>query len=212
MALTFDDGPGPYTPQIMKILRQHHTKATFFEVGLMLTSFNRSTTEQTHHGYAIGDHTYDHPHMEALTKDQQRAELQSTAAALTRYGAPSPRLFRPPSGSFDRETLDLLHRERMLMVLWSTDTEDYTDPGADVIAERALAGAHPGAIILLHDAGGDRSQTVAALPRIIRGIRERNLRPVTSRGSSSTILRLATSRFPGISPADREHARARGVS
>ncbi len=179
VALTFDDGPGPYTPQIMKILRAHHTKATFFQVGLMLTSFHRSTTEQRRHGYAIGDHTYDHPHMEALTKAQQRSELQSTASALKRYGTPYPRLFRPPFGSFNQDTLALLRRERTLMVLWSTDTEDYTDPGADVIAERALAGAHPGAIILLHDAGGDRSQTAAALPKIIRGLRKRNLRPVT---------------------------------
>ena len=179
IALTFDDGPGPYTPAIMKILREHHTKATFFEVGLMLTSFNHSTTEQARAGYAIGDHTYDHPHMETLTRDQQRAELDDAAAGLRRYGVPYPRLFRPPAGSFDRDTLDLLKRRRMLMVLWSTDTEDYTDPGANVIAERALAGAHPGAIILLHDAGGDRSQTVAALPQIIRGLRKRHLRPVT---------------------------------
>jgi peptidoglycan/xylan/chitin deacetylase (PgdA/CDA1 family) len=179
VALTFDDGPGPYTPQVLRILREHHVTATFFEVGLMLPSFNHSTTEQTHHGYAIGDHTYDHPHMEALTKTQQAAELKSTATALKRYGAPYPRLFRPPYGSFDRDTIDLLHRQRMLMVLWSTDTEDYTDPGADAIAERALAGAHPGAIILLHDAGGDRSQTLTALPKIIRGLRKRHLRPVT---------------------------------
>jgi peptidoglycan/xylan/chitin deacetylase (PgdA/CDA1 family) len=179
VALTFDDGPGPYTSQIMKILRQHQAKATFFEVGLMLTSFNHNTTYQADHGYAIGDHTYDHPHMETLTREQQRAELNTTASALHGYGARHPRLFRPPYGSFDQDTLDLLRRERMLMVLWSTDTEDYTDPGADVIAQRALEGAHPGAIILLHDAGGDRSQTVAALPKIIRGLRKRNLQPVT---------------------------------
>jgi peptidoglycan/xylan/chitin deacetylase (PgdA/CDA1 family) len=179
VALTFDDGPGPYTPQIMKILRHHNVKATFFEVGLMLTSFNRTTTEQVHHGYVVGDHTYNHPHMETLTRGQQRSEIRSTASALRRYGASDPRLFRPPFGSFNQETLDLLRSERMLMVLWSTDTADYADPGADVIAERALAGAHPGAIILLHDAGGDRSQTVAALPKIIHGLRRRNLRPVT---------------------------------
>jgi len=68
---------------------------------------------------------------------------------------------------------------RLLMVLWSTDTADYTLPGAQAIVQRALAGAHPGAIILMHDAGGDRSETIAALPAIIRGLRKRGLHPVT---------------------------------
>ncbi len=179
VALTFDDGPGPYTPQILDVLRHHHAKATFFEVGTMLTSFSDSTVKQTHRGYAIGNHTFSHPHMGALPKGEQGKQLNSTSAALKHYTHANTRLFRPPFGSFDRDTLELLRKRRALMVLWSTDTEDYLDPGAEVIAARALEGAHPGAIILLHDAGGDRSQTVAALPAIIRGLRERHLRPVT---------------------------------
>ncbi len=67
----------------------------------------------------------------------------------------------------------------MLMVLWSVDTSDYLQPGVGVIVHRALAGARPGAIILLHDAGGNRSETVAALPRIVRGLRARGYRLVT---------------------------------
>ncbi len=179
VALTFDDGPGPYTPQILDVLRKHHTKATFFEVGTMLTSFSDSTVTQAHRGYAIGNHTYDHPHMGALPKGEQAKELNTTSVALQRYTRSYPRIFRPPFGSFNSDTLKLLHKRKSLMVLWSTDTEDYLDPGPDVIAENALAGAHPGAIILLHDAGGDRSQTVAALPKIIRGLRHKHLRPVT---------------------------------
>jgi peptidoglycan/xylan/chitin deacetylase (PgdA/CDA1 family) len=179
VALTFDDGPGPYTPRILRLLRHRHAHATFFEVGSMLTWFHRSTSKEIRDGDVVGDHTMDHVHMGQLPLDPQRSELLDQASALHRYGAPDPRLFRPPYGSFNRQTLDVLRRERMLMVLWSTDTEDYTVPGADAIADRALAGAHPGAIILLHDGGGDRSQTVAALPRIVHGIRARHLRLVT---------------------------------
>ena len=76
-------------------------------------------------------------------------------------------------------TLALLHRYRMLMVLWTVDTSDYRRPGVKAIVNAALAGARPGAIILLHDAGGDRSQTVKALPRIIAGLRRRHYRLVT---------------------------------
>ncbi len=179
VALTFDDGPGPYTPKILRLLRHRHAHATFFEVGAMLAYFHGSTRRQLRDGDAIGDHTMNHPHMGQLAPETQRSELIDQAAALRSYGAPAPRLFRPPYGSFDLDTLRLLRRERMLMVLWSTDTQDYAEPGSDVIAERALAGAHPGAIILLHDGGGDRSETVEAIPKIVRGIRARHLRLVT---------------------------------
>ena len=92
---------------------------------------------------------------------------------------PRPVLFRPPYGSFDSTTLRELRRLHLLMVLWSVDTDDYEQPGVPTIMGRALEGAHPGAILLLHDAGGTRAQTVAALPLIIEGLRKRGLKPVT---------------------------------
>ncbi|MQA75377.1 MAG: polysaccharide deacetylase family protein [Solirubrobacterales bacterium] len=179
VALTFDDGPGPYTPEIVEILADHHAKATFFTVGNMQESFSASTREQLRRGDALGSHTNDHARMATLTPLEQRAELDRVDIALREHGISPPRLFRPPNGSYDDETLELLSERKMLMVLWSVDTGDYLKPGTDVIVERALAGAEPGAIILMHDAGGDRSQTVAALPEILRGLRERGLRPVT---------------------------------
>jgi peptidoglycan/xylan/chitin deacetylase (PgdA/CDA1 family) len=95
------------------------------------------------------------------------------------YQAAFPRLFRPPYGGFDDTTLALLRHYGMLMVLWSVDTHDYLQPGVPTIVARALAGAQPGAIILMHDAGGPRAQTVAALPQIIAGIRRHHLKLVT---------------------------------
>jgi peptidoglycan/xylan/chitin deacetylase (PgdA/CDA1 family) len=179
VALTFDDGPGPYTPAVLRVLRRLRAPATFFEVGFMERWFSHSTVQEVASGHAIGDHTGNHRHMGLLSPADQRAEVLQQAAAIASEGAPFPRLFRPPFGSFNASTLSLLRGLHMLMVLWSVDTADYRRPGARAIVGRALAGARPGAIILLHDAGGDRSQTVAALPRVIRGLRRRHLRLVT---------------------------------
>jgi peptidoglycan/xylan/chitin deacetylase (PgdA/CDA1 family) len=88
-------------------------------------------------------------------------------------------LFRPPYGSYNATTMRELHALHLLMVLWSVDTGDYLQPGVSVIVERALAGAHAGAIILMHDAGGTRTQTIAALPRIISELRARGFHLVT---------------------------------
>ena len=106
-------------------------------------------------------------------------QITDAAHAIRRAGAPAPVLFRPPYGSFNRETLSLLHAQRLLMVLWGVDTSDYTRPGPAKIIFTALSGAAPGAIILMHDGGGDRSQTVAALPRIITRLRQRGFHLVT---------------------------------
>lgn len=179
IALTFDDGPGPYTPQVLGILQREHVPATFFEVGIEERYFNASTTEIAADGDPIGDHTEVHAPMSRLSPAKQRAQLLEQARAIERYGASFPRLFRPPYGLWDSATLALLHRYRMLMVLWTVDTSDYVRPGVNTIVDRAVDGAKPGAIILLHDAGGDRSQTVAALPKIIAALRRRHYQLVT---------------------------------
>jgi peptidoglycan/xylan/chitin deacetylase (PgdA/CDA1 family) len=179
IALTFDDGPGPYTPQILSILNRDGVPATFFEVGVLERYFYGSTAAIVADGDVIGDHTEGHAAMSRLSVAGQRRQLLSDAQAVQRRGARFPRLFRPPYGMWNRTTLALLHRYRMLMVLWTVDTNDYRRPGVNAIVSAALAGARPGAIILLHDAGGDRSQTVQALPRIIAGLRRRGYRMVT---------------------------------
>lgn len=179
LALTFDDGPGPYTPEILSILEQDNVPATFFEVGVVERYFHSSTSAIVAAGYPIGDHTFNHLAMSELSRAEQRAQLLEAAQAIGRYGARFPRLFRPPYGLWNATTLALLRRYRMLMVLWTVDTNDYLRPGVRAIVRTAVNGARPGAIILLHDAGGDRSQTVAALPQIIARLRERGYRFVT---------------------------------
>jgi peptidoglycan-N-acetylglucosamine deacetylase len=179
VALTFDDGPGPYTPAVLDVLERERVPATFFVIGTELRYFGAATAREISGGFAIGDHTETHPMLAHLSEHDQREQLFEQAARIELLGGRRPRLFRPPYGSFNATTFKLLHDMRMLMVLWSVDTDDYERPGVEVIVSRALEGAKPGAIILMHDAGGDRSQTIAALPEVIRRIRARGLHLVT---------------------------------
>jgi peptidoglycan/xylan/chitin deacetylase (PgdA/CDA1 family) len=117
--------------------------------------------------------------MAALSPHDQYEQLFEPMARIEIAGGARPRLFRPPYGSFNATTLHELRKLHLLMVLWSVDTGDYARPGVAAIVQRALAGATPGAIILMHDAGGDRSETIAALPAIVKGLRRRGLHPVT---------------------------------
>ncbi|MGO9763980.1 MAG: polysaccharide deacetylase family protein [Solirubrobacteraceae bacterium] len=179
IALTFDDGPGPYTPGVLDVLERYRVHATFFEIGEMLRYFGASTVRELRDGDVIGDHTETHPEMARLSAHDQHEELFEQLARIELLGGPRPLLFRPPYGSYDATTMHELHELHLLMVLWSVDTEDYLQPGVPVIVQRALAGAHPGAIILMHDAGGTRTQTIAALPLIIRALRARGFKLVT---------------------------------
>ncbi len=179
IALTFDDGPGPYTPQVLSVLEHYHVRATFFVIGKMLRYFSESTAREIRDGDVIGDHTESHPMLAQLSAHDQHEELFEQIARIELLDGPKPVLFRPPYGSFNATTLRELHSLHLLMVLWSVDTDDYQQPGVPVIVERALEGAHPGAIILLHDAGGVRTQTIAALPEIITKLRARGFHLVT---------------------------------
>ncbi|HLM84654.1 MAG TPA: polysaccharide deacetylase family protein [Solirubrobacteraceae bacterium] len=179
IALTFDDGPGPYTPGVLSVLEHYHVRATFFEVGAMLRYFSASTVREVRDGDVIGDHTETHPFLATLSRHDQREQLFEQIARVELADGPRPLLFRPPYGSYNATTMRELRSLHLLMVLWSVDSEDYLQPGVATIVQRALAGAHPGAIVLMHDAGGTRTQTIEALPIIIRELRARGFHLVT---------------------------------
>jgi peptidoglycan/xylan/chitin deacetylase (PgdA/CDA1 family) len=179
VALTFDDGPGPYTPAILSVLEKYRVKATFFVIGKMLRYFSASTVREIEDGDVIGDHTENHPMLAQLSAHDQYEELFEQIARVELLGGKRPTLFRPPYGSFDATTFKQLHRLHLLMTLWSVDTDDYQQPGVSVIVQRALEGVRPGEIILLHDAGGVRTQTIEALPSIIKALRGKGYDLVT---------------------------------
>ena len=179
IALTFDDGPGPYTPAIIRILRRMHAPATFFVVGQELHDFSGALRSENRHGFVIGDHTQNHAWLIHLGANGQASQIDAVSRELTRYGVPAPRLFRPPYGAFNGATMRTLRRRGMFMVLWSIDPSDWRRPGTGAIVSNVLRNSRPGAVVIMHDGGGDRSQTVAALPAIINGLRKRHYGLVT---------------------------------
>ena len=164
---------------MLSVLERFHVRATFFAIGKMERYFSAATVKEIEDGDAIGDHTESHPALATLSAHDQREQLLEQIARIELLGGKRPVLFRPPYGSFNATTMRELGALHLLMVLWSVDTGDYLQPGVPTIVSRALAGAHPGAIILMHDGGGTRAQTIAALPQIIKGLHDRGYRLVT---------------------------------
>jgi len=179
IALTFDDGPSSYTQGLLGELRRLHVPATFFQIGYAISRFPRYAARERSFGFAIGDHTLTHPFLASMPLAAQRHEVLGDARLIVAYGAPYPSLVRPPYGSFNADTIRVARAAGMLTVLWSVDTADYTRPGVGRIVRNAVSGARPGAIILMHDGGGPRSETVAAVPTIVGDLRRRHYRFVT---------------------------------
>jgi peptidoglycan/xylan/chitin deacetylase (PgdA/CDA1 family) len=180
VALTFDDGPSPvYTPQILRMLRRDHVPATFFVIGELAKRYPNLVRAEIRSGMSVGNHSWDHPENPPfvdLAPTRVRSEISTTNAQLARLGDQT-QLFRPPGGSFDPSLVAVTQAEGLRVVLWDVDPRDWA-PGATAreIARAVLESVKPGAVVELHDGGGDRSATVAALPKIIRGIRRMGLR------------------------------------
>lgn len=179
IALTFDDGPSSYTPRVLIALNRLNVKATFFVVGRQEQAFHPAILAAIGRGHVIGDHTDGHRRLARLSPAEQYEEMLAPVQYLAQFGLPRAQLFRPPYGSYDDATFEGLRRLGMLMVLWSADSRDYARPGVRRIVDNVVAAARPGAIVLMHDGGGDRSQTVAAIPKIVRRLRAKHYRLVT---------------------------------
>ena len=178
VALTFDDGPGPLTRAFLRRLRRLHAKATFFPVGYAVARYPHVLREIRAAGMSVGNHTITHPLMARLSPHRQRVEIEGQERTLQRLIGYRPLFFRPPYRSYSLVTAREIAEGGMVGVLWSVDSEDYTRPGVGRIVRNALT-VKPGGVILMHDFGGDRRQTLAALPKIVRGLRRRGLEPVT---------------------------------
>lgn len=181
VALSFDDGPWPRTTErILRILRRYHVHATFFMVGSEAERYPGLVRKVRAAGHEIGNHSWDHPEtLEALHGPARASEMSKTSALLGR-GTWSPTLFRPPGGWYDDEVVQEARRQGMRVVTWSVDPADWhSGMTPKQVAHSVLSDVQPGSIVLLHDGGGDAGHTIAALPRIIEGIRGRGLRLVT---------------------------------
>jgi peptidoglycan/xylan/chitin deacetylase (PgdA/CDA1 family) len=170
VALTFDDGPSTYTPQVLSILQHHHVKATFFEIGEQVSSASAAVIKA---GDELADHSYHHE------TDPSRSSMAATNARIRSATGFEPCLFRPPGGAYNSRVVSDARALGMTTVLWNVDPRDWSRPGTDAIYSRVVSATRPGSIVLMHDGGGDRSETVAALPRIIKTLRSRGYHFVT---------------------------------
>ncbi|QSR28576.1 polysaccharide deacetylase [Nocardioides aromaticivorans] len=168
--LTFDDGPDPrWTPQVLDVLRRHGVHAVFFEVGQNVAAYPDLVARVRAEGHLIGNHTWSHAKLTDLRSRAIRDQLDRTDAAL----GGRARCVRPPYGATDPRVADVIGARGQRTVLWDVDPEDWAKPGTDRIVRRVLAQVHDGALVLMHDGGGDRSQTVAALEQVITRLQER---------------------------------------
>lgn len=162
--LTFDDGPDAvYTPQVLAVLHEYEVHATFFEIGRNVTEHPDVTRMVLAAGDKVGNHTWSHADLARLSTVQIRRQLDRMETALGHR----PRCVRAPYGAVNARVGAVLKQRGQLEVLWTVDTRDWSRPGVARIVERVLKHVGPDARILMHDGGGDRSQTVQALRIII---------------------------------------------
>jgi len=181
VAITFDDGPDPqWTPKILDILKAANAKAAFFLVGVNAEKYPGLVRRIVNEGHEIGNHTYYHPNLALAWPEHVRLELNATQLLLETITGRATTLFRPPYAADTQPSqiselmpLQIAQELNYLVVLENIDPQDWAKPGADIIVQRVKQQRRDGSIILLHDAGGDRSQTVTALPRILDWLRTR---------------------------------------
>lgn len=180
IALTFDDGPSSFTPQILSVLQRNGVHATFFCVGQQVQARPGFVREAYQAGNVISNHTWSHPNLTLLVPSQIRWQLSRASATIRWAIGISPTLFRPPYGAINTMVRETVRKLGLHTVLWSVDSLDWKRPGVAAIVSNVLKHARNGSIVLMHDGGGDRSETVQALPIIINELRRRGFVFVTA--------------------------------
>lgn len=161
--LTFDDGPNPtYTPQVLAVLREHGVHATFFMLGDNAEANPDLVAQVRAEGHQVASHTWSHPDLTMLSDSQIRSQVERTDAVL---GTTS--CVRPPYGATSSRVSAVLREGGHTPELWDVDPQDWDRPGTATIVSRVMKQTGPGDVILFHDGGGDRSQTVAALDTVL---------------------------------------------
>jgi peptidoglycan/xylan/chitin deacetylase (PgdA/CDA1 family) len=196
IALTFDDGPNPlYTPQVLSILQRYNVPGTFFCIGRQVVAYPALEQRVAQAGEEIGDHTWNHPDLTKMSSSAIRAQINDTATAILWATGSRPDLFRAPYGAMNNIVLIQAAQLGFVTVAWSVDTQDWQRRGVESIVRVALNNATNGSIILMHDGGGDRSQTVQALPQIITALHARGYTLVTVSQLLTDSLKSGTQQY-----------------
>jgi peptidoglycan-N-acetylglucosamine deacetylase len=175
VALTFDDGPGPYTRLVLAKLKKHGVPATFFIVGRNIPLVPGATGEERALG-AVGDHTFTHPLLTALAPAEAEHEIVRTQAAVASSSGGPVFLFRPPYGARNPTIDRIVRAHGLLQILWTVDSADSLGANYAQIERNVIGGLRPGAIILMHENHG---QTVRALLNIFTALKRKHLRAVS---------------------------------
>lgn len=176
VALTFDDGPNPtYTPQILRILKENHVKATFFVMGWAAKKYPQLIRDIVADGNAVASHTWSHPKLTKISESQLYKEVVRPKEAIKAAIGKDPVCLRPPFGMGNKRVGNFIRQHGMIMVPMGFNSFDYTRPGYKKIASQVINHARSGQVFLLHDGPKRREQTVEALPLIIKGIRAKGL-------------------------------------
>ncbi len=187
VALTFDDGPDPlYTPAILDILAQHNVKATFFVVGRHVELYPDIARRIVAEGHDIGNHTYSHRSLIPLGTERVLEEIIRCEEIIEAVTGERPYLFRPPRGVYSQAVREILNERQYTLALWSISSQDWRESSSRIITQNILQSVCGGDILLFHDSGniisaqgGNRYNTVSALPVILAGLEEKGLIPVT---------------------------------
>lgn len=176
LAITFDDGPGNYTEKLLDMLKERGVKATFYILGSKVKRYSDIVRRIDAEGHQIGNHSWNHPDLAKLTTADIQREIGNTNDAIYEIIHKRPTTIRPPYGSVNDTVLDEIRKAGMTSILWSVDTRDWADRNSKIVCNRAVAGAHPGAIILLHDI---HPTSVDAVPCIIDTLQKQGYKFVT---------------------------------
>ncbi|MDN5331497.1 MAG: peptidoglycan-N-acetylglucosamine deacetylase [Tepidanaerobacteraceae bacterium] len=187
VAITFDDGPDPvYTPEILDILKEKDVPATFFLIGKNVEQYPEIARRMVKEGHSIGNHTYSHRSLIPLAAAATREEIKKGEEAIKKATGVRTTLFRPPRGLYTAYARKFLKDERYTVVLWDVSTMDWAELPPASIVSNVVRHVKPGSIILFHDSGdlvgfkgGDRTNTVKALPVVIDELKNRGYKFVT---------------------------------
>ena len=180
VALTFDDGPWPtQTEEVLDILAEADVKASFFMVGYLIERYPDIARRVADEGHVIGNHTQNHMILTRQSGEVTRRQIVDASRTITDVTGVTPAWFRPPGGAMNTRVLKEANRMDMDLVMWDVDPQDWRRPGVERLLDDMLSQIGPGSVILLHDGGGDRSQTIEVLPLLIEELKEQGYLFVT---------------------------------
>jgi peptidoglycan/xylan/chitin deacetylase (PgdA/CDA1 family) len=179
IALTFDDGPWPNsTAKVLDILKKNNIKSTFFVVGQNVKNYPDLTKRIVTDGHIIANHTWHHWYHQ-MNPQVAAYEIDNTTDIIYKTTGVKTSLFRPPGGNMRNGVAAYAKSNKYAVIMWSSDSMDYSRPGVPRLINNIFREAKPGGIVLMHDGGGDRSHTVKALPEIISRFRKQGYEFVT---------------------------------